>query len=212
MARDLEADGVTPAASPNVVPAPARGLRASARRVVAHGSAIARLERELARSELQRKGATAAAGAGAGIAAGVLMFFAVGFGLAAAAAVLALVVDWWLALLIVFLLLVLLVLVLALVSRNLFASATPLKPEQAIEEARLHEAGHQGQPCRVTAAPEEEIRLEIQTEREQLADALTDLRLGVDSKRRPLARVGGVLVAGLAAMAAVKVVRRFTGE
>jgi hypothetical protein len=100
-------------------------------------SALARLEKELARSELERKGATVGAGAGVAVAAGVLLLFAVGFGLAAAAAALALAVDWWLALLIVFVVLLLLVVLLALVSRSLFRSGTPLKPEQAIEEARL---------------------------------------------------------------------------
>jgi membrane protein implicated in regulation of membrane protease activity len=67
----------------------------------------------------------------------VLALYALGFGLAALAAVLALVVDWWLALLIVFAFLLLLVLVLVLVSRSLLRKGTPLKPQQAIEEARL---------------------------------------------------------------------------
>ena len=93
-----------------------RGIVGSVRRVVAHARALAQLERELAKKELQRKG---------------------GFGLATLAAVLALVVDWWLALLIVFLLVVLLVVVLALVARKLVRDASPLKPEQAIAEAEL---------------------------------------------------------------------------
>jgi membrane protein implicated in regulation of membrane protease activity len=114
-----------------------RGIRASVTRVVAHLSSLARLEQELARSELERKGATLGGGAALAVAAGVLAFFAVGFGLAAVAAALALVVDWWLALLIVFGALLVLVLVLLLVARSLFRSAAPLKPEQAIEEARL---------------------------------------------------------------------------
>ncbi len=59
---------------------------------------------------------------------------------------------------------------------------------------------------------EEEIRREITTEREQLADALADLREGIDAKRRPAAVVGGALAAGLAAAAAVTVVRRLKGE
>ena len=114
-----------------------RGIRASATRVVAHLSSLARLEQELARSELERKGATLGGGAALAVAAGVLAFYAVGFGLAAVAAALALLVDWWLALLIVFGALLILVLVLLLVARSLFRSAAPLKPEQAIEEARL---------------------------------------------------------------------------
>lgn len=113
------------------------GIRASALRAVAHARAIARLEQELARTELQRKGATVGAGAGAAIGAAVLALYALAFGLAALAALLALLVDWWLALLIVFLLLVALVAVLLLVARSLLRTGTPLKPEQAIEEARL---------------------------------------------------------------------------
>ena len=125
------------AADQDEVKARPRGIRASAKRVVAHVSSLARLERDLMRFELKRKGTTVGAGAGVAVAAGVFMLYAVGFGLAAAAAALALVVDWWLALLIVFGAVVLLVLVLAFVSRSLFRTGTPLTPEQAIEEARL---------------------------------------------------------------------------
>jgi membrane protein implicated in regulation of membrane protease activity len=112
-------------------------IRDSASRVVAHVTSLARLQRELARTELERKGATVGAGAAVGVAAGVLSLFAVGFGLAAVTAALALVVDWWLALLIVFVLLLALVAGLGLVARSLVRSGTPLKPEQAIEEAKL---------------------------------------------------------------------------
>jgi len=114
-----------------------KGIVASTRLVVAHVSSLARLERELARQELERKGATAGAGAGLAVAAGLFAPFAIGFGLATVAAVLALVVDWWLALLIVFVALVVLVTILVLVARALLRRAAPLKPEQAIEEARL---------------------------------------------------------------------------
>jgi len=114
-----------------------RGIRSSALRVVAHARSLALLQKELARSELERKGATVGAGAALVAAAVLLLLYAVGFGLAAVAAALALVVDWWLALLIVFAVLLLLALVLTLVARVLFRQGTPLKPEQAIEEARL---------------------------------------------------------------------------
>lgn len=125
------------AAGQGEVKARPRGIRASAKRVVTHVSSLARLERELARYELERKGMMVGAAAGVAVAAGVFMLYAVGFGLAAAAAALALVVDWWLALLIVFGALLLLILVLSLVSLSLFRRGTPLTPEQAIEEARL---------------------------------------------------------------------------
>lgn len=113
------------------------GILESARRVVIHASTLMRLQRELARAELERKGATLGAGAALAIAAGILMLYAVGFGLAALATLLALVLDWWLALLIVFLVLLVLVAGLLLASRSLLRAGTPLKPEQAMEEARL---------------------------------------------------------------------------
>jgi len=118
-------------------PPNARGIRGSAARVVAHLRALAQLEKEIARAELERKGASVGAGAAVAGAAGVLAFYAVGFGLAVLAALLALVVDWWLALLIVFVVLVLSVVGLAFAARSLFRAGTPLKPERAIEEARL---------------------------------------------------------------------------
>jgi Flp pilus assembly protein TadB len=113
------------------------GILESARRVVTHAGTLMRLQRELARAELERKGATLGAGAALAIAAGILMLYAVGFGLAALAALLALVVDWWLALLIVFFVLLVLVVGLLLGSRSLFRTGMPLKPEQAMEEARV---------------------------------------------------------------------------
>jgi 4-amino-4-deoxy-L-arabinose transferase-like glycosyltransferase len=113
------------------------GIRGSARRVVEHVSSLSRLQRELARAELKQRGATAGAGAGLGAAAGLLALYAIGFGLAAVAAALALVVDWWLALLIVFVVLAVIVVGLALGARALLRETGSLKPEQAIEEARL---------------------------------------------------------------------------
>ena len=113
------------------------GIRASATRVAAHLRALARLERELARNELRRKGASVGAGAGLGAAAAALVPFAVGFGLATVAAALALVVAVWLALLIVLALLLLVIGSLVLASRTLVRRGGPLKPEQALAEARL---------------------------------------------------------------------------
>lgn len=112
------------------------GIGASAKSVAVHLRALARLDRELARAELRRKGRSAGAGAGAGAAAALLAPFAIVSGLAAAAAALALVVPVWLALLIVFAALLGLVVVLAGVSATLVRRGTPLKPQQALEEAR----------------------------------------------------------------------------
>lgn len=58
----------------------------------------------------------------------------------------------------------------------------------------------------------EEIRREITTERDQLVDALADLREGIDEKSRLAAVVGDALAVGLAAAAAVTVVRRLKGK
>ncbi len=58
----------------------------------------------------------------------------------------------------------------------------------------------------------EEIRREITTERQQLVDALADLREGIDEKSRLAAVVGGALAVGLAAATAVTVVRRLKGK
>ncbi len=114
-----------------------RGIIGSARRITVHVRALAQLQRELAKAELQRKGGTVGAGAAVYVAAGIFALFAIGFGLATIAAALALVIDWWLALLIVFVALVLLVVALLLVARSLVRAGTPLKPEQALAEAQL---------------------------------------------------------------------------
>jgi hypothetical protein len=53
----------------------------------------------------------------------------------------------------------------------------------------------------------EEIRRELATERNQLADALASLREGVHSARRIPIIAGGALLAGLAAFAAIKFAR-----
>ncbi len=55
---------------------------------------------------------------------------------------------------------------------------------------------------------EQEIRREIAAEREQLADALAELRKGIDGKRRSAAAVVGVIAAACSAAAALMFVRR----
>jgi len=114
-----------------------RGIRASFRRVIRHAGSLTELQKELARAEMKRKMAALGTGAGLAIGAGVILFFAVAFGLATAAAALALVVDWWLALLIMFVLLLLVAAVLGLVAVRMIKKGTPPVPEQAIEELRL---------------------------------------------------------------------------
>ena len=55
---------------------------------------------------------------------------------------------------------------------------------------------------------EAEIRREIAAEREQLADALADLRAGTGDKRRLAALAAGPLAAGLGLAALRRAVRR----
>jgi hypothetical protein len=54
---------------------------------------------------------------------------------------------------------------------------------------------------------EEEIRHELAAERQQLADALADLREGIAAKRRPAVLALAVLAAVLAVAVAVRVLR-----
>jgi hypothetical protein len=57
----------------------------------------------------------------------------------------------------------------------------------------------------------EQIRGEIAAEREQLAEALTDLRARIQSKRRLATATATLAAASLAAAASIKLVRRVRG-
>ena len=107
------------------------------RRVARHARSLAQLHKELASVEMKEKASSLGAGSGLGTATAVVGLYALGFGLATIAAALALVLDWWLSLLIVFAVLLVLTLILGLLSAKMVKKGTPLKPEQAIEEARL---------------------------------------------------------------------------
>ncbi|HZD87499.1 MAG TPA: phage holin family protein [Gaiellaceae bacterium] len=115
--------------------APGR-LRAAAR-AVRHVQRIALLERELAGTELRRKGARAGAAAATAAGAAALAPFAVGLALAAIVTALALAVALWLALLIALALVLAVVAALVLLSRRLAGGSRPFRPERALEEARL---------------------------------------------------------------------------
>lgn len=56
---------------------------------------------------------------------------------------------------------------------------------------------------------EAQIRAEIAAEREQLAEALADLRQGLSGKRRIAALAGGAAATGLATAVALKLIRAF---
>jgi pheromone shutdown protein TraB len=118
-------------------PAETHGVGESAKHVAEHASALARLEVELALTELKRK--TRAIGIGISLLVGavIVTLYVVGFGLATVAAALMLVVDPWLALLIVTGALLLLTAALAGIGVMLVKRGTPPMPEQAIAEAKL---------------------------------------------------------------------------
>ena len=113
------------------------GLGAAAKQVAERASTLARLELELAQTELKRKAGSLGAGVGLGIAAALLALYALGFLLATIAVALAIVLDAWLALLLVTAGLFLLAGILGLLARSRIGRGTPPLPEQAIQEAKL---------------------------------------------------------------------------
>lgn len=58
---------------------------------------------------------------------------------------------------------------------------------------------------------DEQIRTEIAAERQELVDALGDLRAGIAGKRRTATAVVGALAAAAATVTAVKLGRRLRG-
>lgn len=59
---------------------------------------------------------------------------------------------------------------------------------------------------------DQQIRSEISAEREQLVEALADLREGVRAKRNLAAAVAALTSVALATAASIKLVRRFRGS
>jgi uncharacterized membrane protein YqjE len=112
-------------------------LGGAAKQVAEHASALARLELELAATELKTK--VAALGKGAVFGAGALFFvlYAIGFLFATIAAALATFLPTWLALLLVTIALLLGAGLLGLLAVRSLKRGTPPVPEQAIEEARM---------------------------------------------------------------------------
>jgi len=121
------------------MPTPGRngGVGEAAKAVAEHASRIARLELELAASELRRKAISLGLGAALLIGGAVLGVFVLGFAFATAAAALALVVSWWLALLIVTAILAALAGTMAVAGASLLKRGSPPVPGQAIHEAKL---------------------------------------------------------------------------
>jgi uncharacterized membrane protein YqjE len=112
-------------------------LGPAAKNVAEHASALARLELELAALELKRKVASLAKGIVFGLVAGILLLFALGFGIGAIAAGIATATSTWLALVLVTGGLVLLALLLGLLALRAIKKGTPPVPKQALREAKL---------------------------------------------------------------------------
>jgi uncharacterized membrane protein YqjE len=112
-------------------------LGGAAKQVAEHASALARLELELAATELKSK--VAALGKGAVFGAGALFFvlYAIGFLFATIAAALATFLPTWLALLLVTIALLLGAGLLGFLAVKSLKRGTPPVPKQAIEEARM---------------------------------------------------------------------------
>lgn len=113
------------------------GLGTSAKSVAEHASTLVRLEMELAALELKRKATKLGVGIGLFAAAGLLLVYALGFGLAAAAAGIATALPVWAALLIVTAGIVVLAAILGVIGANSVQKGTPPVPEEAIAEAKL---------------------------------------------------------------------------
>lgn len=113
------------------------GVRGATKLVVERARSLVRLEIDLAVSEVKQKLATFGVGIGMFVGAALVAFFALAFTLATITAGLATAVPTWLALLIMTIALLLLVALLVALGRAAIQKATPLAPEQAIEEAKL---------------------------------------------------------------------------
>jgi hypothetical protein len=113
------------------------GLGQAAKAVAEHASTIARLELELATTEIKRKLAPMALGIGMLVGAAIFALFGLALALAAGAAALTLVVPVWGAILIVMGGVFGVVGVLALLGLGAVRKASPPVPQQAIQEAKL---------------------------------------------------------------------------
>ena len=120
------------------------GVQAAVHEVAEHARNLARLEVELAATELRRKGAAFGVGAVSLALGGVLVLFAVGFLGAAAAAAIAIVLPTWGALLVVGGSFLVVAGILLALGRSRLRRAVPPVPEQAVEEAKLTGAALRG--------------------------------------------------------------------
>ncbi len=113
------------------------GLGAAAKEVAEHASTLAKLELELATTELKEKAGALGVGIGLLVGAAVFGLYAFGFLLATVAAGLATFLATWLALLLVAVFLLLTAGLIALIGLRSVKRGTPPVPRQAIQEAKL---------------------------------------------------------------------------
>jgi Putative Actinobacterial Holin-X, holin superfamily III len=114
-----------------------QSLGSAAKQVAEHASALARLELELAATEIKSKVGALGKGAAFGAVALFFLLYAIGFIFATIAAALATFLSTWLALLLVTIFLLLGVGLFGLLAINSLKRGAPPVPEQAIEEARM---------------------------------------------------------------------------
>jgi uncharacterized membrane protein YqjE len=114
-----------------------RGLGTAVKEVAERGSAIVRLELELAAMELKRKIVALGVGIALAIGAAIVLVFMLGFAFATVAAALATAMSTWLALLVTTGILLVLMAVLGVLALVKIRKGTPPLPEQAIREAKL---------------------------------------------------------------------------
>jgi len=181
-----------------------RGIGAAVKNVAGHAGAWFRLEKELAALELKKKTVALGLGIGLGIGAALVALYAIGFLFATIAAVLATFMDTWLALLTVTLFLLLVTGILAAVAVNRLKHGTPLTPEQAIREAQLTGRCSKAMstpPSSRKPSPTEQARREVEAEREQLVQAVDQLRAEIADVKARMRRklpffAAGALAAG----------------
>jgi apolipoprotein N-acyltransferase len=114
-----------------------QSLGSAAKQVAEHASALARLELELAATEIKSKVGALGKGAAFGAVALFFLLYAIGFIFATVAAALATFLSTWLALLLVAIFLLLGVGLFGLLALNSLKRGAPPVPEQAIEEAKM---------------------------------------------------------------------------
>jgi H+/Cl- antiporter ClcA len=111
------------------------GFVARTRSVKQRAQSLVRLNLELAKLEAKKKVAALGVAAGLALLAVVLVIYAIGFAFASAAAGIGEALPLWLSLLIVSGLILLLAAIAGLLAVRFARTASPPKPEQAIEEA-----------------------------------------------------------------------------